>query len=62
MLFFAAFKRAVFGVFLSLVAAFAAMAQNPGMGALTSVLPQTGQADSWRYSNPGDSFEVENIG
>ena len=32
------------------------------MGSLTDYLPATGQSDVWRYSNTGDTFEIENIG
>lgn len=40
----------------------AAQSGGGGLGALAQVLPQSGQSETWRYVNTGDSFEIENIG
>ncbi|TNF19201.1 MAG: hypothetical protein EP318_15720 [Rhodobacteraceae bacterium] len=42
----------------------AALAQSPGAGfdSLTPHLPASGQDETWRFVNTGDSFEIENIG
>jgi len=47
--------------FLSATVAFA---QSPGtgFGSLAPHLPASGQDDTWRFVNTGESFEIENIG
>lgn len=46
------------------LSASAAFAQSPGtgFGSLAPHLPASGQDDTWRFVNTGDSFEIENIG
>lgn len=39
-----------------------AQTSNPGMGRLAEHLPSSGQDDSWRVTNTGDSIEIENLG
>ncbi len=39
-----------------------AQSTDTGFGALQNVLPDSGQDDTWRFANTGDSFEIENIG
>lgn len=48
-------------VFLTATAALA-QSPAPGFGSLAPHLPASGQDDTWRFVNTGDSFEIENIG
>ena len=39
-----------------------AQSSADGLGRLAQFLPQSGQDQIWRYTNTGNSFEIENIG
>lgn len=39
-----------------------AQSADRGFGSLQDYLPPSGQDDVWRYTNTGDSFEIENVG
>lgn len=46
---------------LSMVGWWATAQEATGLGPLSQYLPQSGQDGAWRYTNNGDSFEIENV-